>query len=104
MQSYCFLFTGSGSGKNNQRLKALTKYDNGFKLAEMDLKIRGPGDFFGVKQWGLPDYAMAALKDDELIKKAKEAADGMLKKDPRLEKNPLIKRRLEGFGARVHLE
>jgi ATP-dependent DNA helicase RecG len=103
-QSYCFLFTSSGSAKNNQRLKALKKYDDGFKLAEMDLKIRGPGDFFGVKQWGLPDYAMAALKDMDLVSKTKEAAKDILKEDPGFKKYPLIKRRLEGFESKVHLE
>jgi len=103
-QSYCFLLTESASGKTNQRLKALVKYDDGFKLAEMDLKIRGPGDFFGVKQWGLPDYSMAALKDVELVKKTKEAAKAILKEDPSLKKYPLIKRRLEGFETNVHLE
>ncbi|MDD4830683.1 MAG: ATP-dependent DNA helicase RecG [Candidatus Pacebacteria bacterium] len=103
-QSYCFLFSDSGAKKTNQRLNALAKYDDGFKLAEMDLKIRGPGDFFGVKQWGLPDYAMAALKDVELVSIAKESAKEIIKGDPSLKKYPIIKRRLEGFEENVHLE
>jgi ATP-dependent DNA helicase RecG len=70
----------------------------------MDLKIRGPGDFFGVKQWGLPDYAMAALKDVELVSIAKESAKEIIKGDPSLKKYPIIKRRLEGFEENVHLE
>lgn len=103
-QSYCFLFSGSGAKKTNQRLKALVKYDDGFKLAEMDLKIRGPGDFFGVKQWGIPDYAMAALKDINIVSESKKAAEEILKEDPLLKKYALIKRRLEGFEDNVHLE
>lgn len=79
----------------------MIKYDNGFKLSEIDLKLRGPGDFFGVRQWGLPDFAMSALKDLNSIKRAREAAEEAF---PQIEKNPLLKRRLEAFEEKVHLE
>ncbi|MCK9578516.1 ATP-dependent DNA helicase RecG [bacterium] len=103
-QSYCFLLTDSGTSKTSQRLRAMVKYDNGFKLSEMDLKIRGPGDFFGVKQWGIPDFAMNALKDPKIIEKIKESADEIIEKDPNLDQFPALKKRLESFSERVHLE
>lgn len=103
-QSYCFLFTDSNSKKTGQRLQAMKKYDSGFKLSEMDLKIRGPGDFFGVKQWGIPDFAMNALKDAKKIEEIKETADEIIEDDPSLKKYPNLKKRLEVFAERIHLE
>ncbi len=100
-QSYCLLFTDSKSKKTGERLEAMIKYDSGFKLSEIDLKLRGPGDFFGVRQWGLPDFAMNALKDIKGVKKAREAAEEMF---PQIQKYPLLKRRLEAFEENVHLE
>jgi len=82
----------------------MMKYDSGFKLSEMDLKIRGPGDFFGVRQWGIPDFAMNALKDQKVIEKIKESADKIIEKDPGLEKYPVLKKRLESFSEKIHLE
>jgi len=100
-QSYCLLFTDSRSKKTKERLGAMIKYDSGFKLSEMDLKLRGPGDFFGIRQWGLPDFAMNALKDIKKTKMARDAAEEIF---PQLEKHPLLKRRLEAFEEKVHLE
>jgi len=100
-QSYCLLFTNSRSKKTRERLEAMIKYDSGFKLAEMDLKLRGPGDFFGVRQWGLPDFAMSALKDIKSVNRAREAAIEIF---PQIQKYPLLKRRLEAFEEKVHLE
>jgi len=103
-QSFCFLFTESSSKKTKERLKALINCNSGFELSEMDLKIRGPGDFFGVKQWGLPDLAMSALKNIKLVEKAREAAKEILKEDSELRKYSTLKRRLEVFEEKVHLE
>jgi ATP-dependent DNA helicase RecG len=100
-QSYCLLFTDSRSKKTRERLEAMIKYDSGFKLAEMDLKLRGPGDFFGVRQWGLPDFAMSALKDLKSVNRAREAATEVF---PQIQKYPLLKRRLEAFEEKIHLE
>ncbi|MFA5086512.1 MAG: ATP-dependent DNA helicase RecG [Candidatus Paceibacterota bacterium] len=100
-QSYCFLLTDSTSKKTKERLEAMIKYDSGFKLSEIDLKLRGPGDFFGVRQWGLPDFAMDALKDIKKVKFARDAAEKIF---PQLEKHPLLSRRLEAFEEKVHLE
>jgi ATP-dependent DNA helicase RecG len=100
-QSYCLLFTDSKNKKTTERLEAMIKYDSGFKLSEIDLKLRGPGDFFGVKQWGLPDFAMSALKDTKGVKKGQEAAEEIF---PQIQKYPLLKRRLEAFEEKIHLE
>ena len=103
-QSYCFLLTNSKSQKTDKRLKAMIKYDNGFKLSEVDLKLRGPGDFFGVRQWGLPDFAMSFLRNTKAIAKAKESAEKIIKNSPHLEKYPILKSRIESFEEMVHLE
>jgi ATP-dependent DNA helicase RecG len=100
-QSYCFLATDSNSKKTIQRLKAMEGYSSGFKLSEIDLKLRGPGDFFGVKQWGFSDYVMEALKDIDVIEKAGKAAKKIL---PKIEKYPMTLKRLESFENKVHIE
>ena len=103
-QSFCFLFTDSPAKKTQQRLKALLSCENGFELAEKDLEIRGPGDFSGQRQWGIPDLAMASLKDIFLVEKTRNAAKEILEEDPQLKKYPQLKQRLEEFQQRVHLE
>ena len=77
---------------------------NGFELAEKDLAIRGPGEFLGEEQTGIPDLAMKAVRNPELVKSSREAAEDVLKNDPELEKYPLLKKRLESFQQEVHLE
>jgi len=103
-QSYCFLFTESPAKKTAQRLKALISSENGFELAEMDLKIRGPGDFLGTRQWGIPDLAMDSLKDIFLVEQTRNLAKKLLEEDPGLKRYPLLKQKLEEFRQRVHLE
>ena len=103
-QSYCFLLTDSVSGKTGARLKAIESAKSGFELAEKDLELRGPGDFTGVRQSGLPDLAMASLTDLKLILETREAAKGLLSVDPNLKKYPLLNSRLAEFKNRIHLE
>lgn len=103
-QSYCFLLTTSPDQLNRRRLKALVNCDNGFKLAEKDLEIRGPGSFTGTRQWGVPDLMMSSLTDLELVQKTKEAAKEILLKDPHLKNNPLLFERLKKFREKIHLE
>jgi len=98
------LFTDSSAKKTHQRLRALITSENSFELAEKDLKIRGPGDFFGQRQWGIPDLAMSALKDITLVEKTRTAAKEILEKDPNFKKYPLLKERVEKFRKRIHLE
>ncbi|MFC1663723.1 ATP-dependent DNA helicase RecG [Patescibacteria group bacterium] len=103
-QSFCFLFTESGARKTQQRLKALLTSENGFELAEKDLEIRGPGDFSGTRQWGIPDLAMASLKDIFLVEKTRTAAKEILTEDPELKKHPLLREKLKEFQEKIHLE
>jgi ATP-dependent DNA helicase RecG len=103
-QSFCFLFTESPAKKTQKRLEALISSENGFKLAEKDLEIRGPGEIFGKSQWGVPDLAMDSLKDIFLVEKTRQAAKEILTEDPELKKHPLLREKLEEFQKRVHLE
>jgi len=103
-QSYCLLFSETNSSETNRRLKALLECDNGFELAEKDLAIRGPGDFVGARQSGLPDLAMASLADTELIKSAREEARKLLAQDPKLLRFDELKKQLDEFHKKIHLE
>jgi len=103
-QSFCFLFTDSGSRSTQERLKSIVEAKNGFELAEKDLKLRGPGEFLGTTQTGIPDIAMKALQNPELVKTAREAAAKILEKDPALKNYPLLSKRLEQFKKEIHPE
>ncbi len=103
-QSYCFLLTDSETKSTRDRLQALIKAKNGFELAEYDLKLRGPGEFLGNSQTGLPDLAMRSLQNPELIQISREAAKSVLEEDFKLAKHTLLKQELEFFEARVHGE
>jgi ATP-dependent DNA helicase RecG len=93
-QSYCFLFTESDSDNTLKRLDALTKYNDGFVLARMDLKFRGPGEVYGTMQKGFPELKIASLFDYELMKKAKEEAEKLIKKDASLNNWPELKEKI----------
>ncbi len=103
-QSYCFLFTESSSETARARLKAIVEAKNGLELAERDLRQRGPGEFFGSSQTGIPDLAMKALRHPELVKEARAEAIRILKEDPKLKKYPLLLKRLTEFQTEVHRE
>ncbi|MDP2930344.1 MAG: ATP-dependent DNA helicase RecG, partial [bacterium] len=102
-QSYCFLFTDSSSRKTKARLEAMLKAQDGFELSQMDLDIRGPGQLSGTRQWGLPDLAMASLKDLAMVEKTKNAAKEILESDITLRNYPLLRERIKRFGEKVHL-
>lgn len=103
-QSYCFLFTESQSEKTFQRLNTLVETNNGFKLAEMDLQLRGAGEIYGVKQSGLPDLHMASLTDLKLIKITRDEAQTLIFHDPELKKCPVLKKKLERYISTIHFE
>ncbi len=84
-QSYCVLFSESDGEIARKRLAVLCKTNDGFKISEEDLKLRGPGDFFGTKQHGVPDLKIADLaRDIKVLKDAQEVASEILKKDSNL--------------------
>jgi len=103
-KSFCFLFTESPAKKTRERLKALLDCQSGFELAEKDLKIRGPGEIFGQRQWGIPDLAMESIVDVFLVEKTRQAAKEILEEDWELKNYPLLKKRLEKFQKEIHLE
>ena len=103
-QSYCFLMADSQAAAANARLKAILEAKNGFELAEKDLALRGPGQFFGNVQTGLPDVAMEALRDPELVKHSREAAVKAVTADPQFKKNIALRKKMEEFRARIHQE
>ncbi|MBT7345140.1 ATP-dependent DNA helicase RecG, partial [Candidatus Peregrinibacteria bacterium] len=77
-KSYCFLFTTTTQQAKSPRLKAMEKHDSGFTLAEIDLKIRGPGEMYGFRQSGMPDLHFASLLNPELVVRARQAAEEVL--------------------------
>lgn len=103
-QSYCLLFSESVSQNSYERLSALENSDNGFELAEKDLRFRGPGQVYGVKQSGIPELKIANMSDYDIIKKTKNEAQKIMEKDSTLESWPALKRKIEGTIKRVHLE
>ena len=100
-QSYCFLFSDSNSSSIIHRLRILEKCNDGFHLAEKDLSLRGPGEFLGSKQSGLPDLVMRSLFQKELIEQAHQEARAILKKDPSLMRWPLLAESLKEFSQKL---
>lgn len=93
-QSYTFLFTEEESPQAIGRVKNLEKIYDGLKLAELDLKIRGSGEIFGLKQSGRWNLKVASFSDLGLIEKTREAAARLLQDNPRLDKYPLLTSKL----------
>jgi ATP-dependent DNA helicase RecG len=81
-KSYCILMTDAKAKVTKERIKAMTASSDGFKISEMDLKLRGPGDYFGTRQHGLPEFKIANLyKDMDLLKTAQKTADALIADD-----------------------
>lgn len=96
-KSFCVLFSDSDSRDSKARLEIMAKTNDGFLISEEDLKIRGPGDFFGSRQHGLPEMHIADLGTDmRLMKQAQDAANSLLDSDPQLNKteNSALKQRI----------
>ena len=91
-QSYCLLLSDAASPDNPQtkttwaRLKAIENTHDGFVLAEKDLELRGPGDFFGVRQSGLPALRLASLSNVRILEQARAEAQAIFQEDPTLSK------------------
>ena len=84
-QSYCILVTDHVTDACRQRMQIMSRMRDGFQIAEADLQLRGPGDFFGERQHGLPPLKAAdMLKDMELIQETEQAAKQILEEDPDL--------------------
>ena len=101
-QSYCLLFGAPKTEQAQQRLEIMTQTSDGFRIAEEDLRLRGPGEFFGTAQHGLPELKIAdLLRDFDLLRMAQRDAFAMVKEDPELkeEKHQILRQVLwEKFG------
>ena len=98
-QSYCLLLAESPSAEGQERLRAIESIQDGFALAEKDLELRGPGEFFGTRQSGLPDLKLARLSDVRILEQARAEAQALFREDPDLSKpeHRLLARKLEEF-------
>ena len=103
-KSYCVLILSGGfSEEAISRLSIMEDTSDGFKIAEADLEIRGPGEFLGTRQSGLPEFRMASLiRDGRLLQQAKDSALKVIKEDPHLEHpdHQLLKQQMEDFSNR----
>ena len=100
-QSYCILISDKENEVTQQRLEAMENTTDGFKLAEIDLNLRGPGEFFGRRQSGTPDLKVAQLADTRLLYAANREARQILADDPQLEReeHALLKAKVDEFWA-----
>jgi len=103
-QSYCFLFTESEAEKTLKRLQALVNHHDGFELAKIDLKFRGPGEVYGTAQKGFPELKIASLFDYALMKQARDQAVKLIDQDPSLASWPGLKEKLGEWEGKAHLE
>lgn len=104
-QSYCYLVSEQKSQATRERLEILTITNDGFVVAEKDLEIRGPGEFLGYRQSGLPDLVLADLvKDAKILEEARNAAIAIMKEDPQLVNYPTLKQLVEQKAVGEHSE
>lgn len=97
-KSYCILVSDNKSDSSRERLQVMKHTSNGFDIADYDLKSRGPGDFFGKRQHGLPDLKIAdMLEDTETLRQCRECALKMLESDPRLDSYPELCERINNM-------
>ncbi|MFZ9858825.1 MAG: ATP-dependent DNA helicase RecG [Roseiflexaceae bacterium] len=102
-KSYCILVSDNDSETTEKRLTAMVELRDGFALAEKDLEIRGPGEFFGTRQSGVPDLKIAQLTDTRLLQATQLEARTILRKDPELSliEHALLRAQVEDFLARA---
>jgi ATP-dependent DNA helicase RecG len=98
-RSYCLLVSEAARGDAEERLRALEQSNDGFMLAEKDLELRGPGEFFGRRQSGMPEMRMASLLDVKLLETARKEAQRLFAADPLLEaeEHVLLRERVAQF-------
>ncbi|MCX7606743.1 MAG: ATP-dependent DNA helicase RecG [Bacteroidia bacterium] len=88
-----------------ERLRALAQYQDGFRISEIDLRLRGPGDFLGTKQSGLPEFKMADLIEDQaILRQARLAAEELVAQDPSLQQYPALQAYLNEYASKYSLE
>ncbi len=102
-KSYCIMMLGSVDEDIKKRMSIMTQTNDGFKISETDLEMRGPGEFFGTRQHGLPPLKISSLMDMETLKRSSEAVNELLSEDPDLEKeeNALLKARVKDLFSGI---
>ncbi len=102
-ESYCLLLADKLTSEAEERLRAVEQTTNGFELAETDLKMRGPGEFFGTRQSGLPDLKLVKLSDTKLLELARTEAVNIFEKDKQLEQpqHRLLAKQVAEFWAKT---
>ena len=107
-QSFCFLILNNHSEVAEKRVTMLCESTDGFRIAEEDLKLRGPGEIFGTRQHGLPEMQFSEIvSHQDVLEKAKKAAEELLDRDPALAQaeNAALRKRIEKmFGSEIRLE
>ena len=106
-QSYCIFMSGSKTKETKKRLEILNQSNDGFYIANEDLKLRGPGDLFGIRQSGLMDFRIGdVFQDANLLHKANDAANDILEVDPELakEEHVRLKEHLKRYMTEINLE
>lgn len=106
-QSYCIFMSSSKSNDTKERLSILNQTNDGFKIASEDLKLRGPGDLFGIRQSGILDFKLGdVFQDAKILQRASEAAVNLMKQDPKLElqENQNLKEHLQNYIREGMLE
>jgi ATP-dependent DNA helicase RecG len=100
--SVCILLSELDDPQSNERLRVVARETNGLLLAEQDLRLRGPGDYFGVRQSGFPELKVARLDDAPLVEAARQTAASILRRDPALEaaEHAALRAHLAEFVAR----
>ena len=96
-QSTCILITDSKNDSTNKRMKVMTMTNDGFRIADEDLKLRGPGDFFGDRQHGLPEMRIAMLTDTFTLKQANTYAAALCAEDYTLSSYPALKQAIDNL-------
>ncbi len=102
-QAYCFVFSETKSQKSVERLLALKTAKSGFELSELDLKLRGSGELSGMKQWGVSDLGMEAIKNIKMVEAARKEAIEIVEQN-KLEKMPKTAAELEKRNLKIHFE
>ncbi len=103
-QSYCYAFPTTGEETTSKRLAVFASTTDGFVIAEEDLKLRGPGEVYGVAQSGFGNLQVASLLDYPTIKAARGEAKEILKNDPELEEHPILQAKVRQKNLQTHFE
>ena len=102
-KSYCVLISDNKNEDTQERLKTMCKTNNGFEIADKDLKLRGPGDFFGSRQHGLPEMKIADITDMSYFENAGKAAAEIMEYDPELKlaEHKLLAREVKRLFSKI---